>query len=184
MIYIRHDSNGKDLTRCTCIKLTCITGLNTTVSDSLMHEPLRVVVPPTVHYNQLSFTLLYITAMLSFILLLNFSPALQENNHNKTCLYICVDLHSAKYCVVIPAAIHIIMYMYIHYVYYMCICMVVQIAEEDEEGCMSEPESPGIDPLVFSREDFDTGNLTFSVSLSHIIVFNCLFQFYANYVGK
>ena len=26
-----------------------------------------------------------------------------------------------------------------------------------EESSDSEPESPGIDPLVFSRDDFDTG---------------------------
>ena len=30
---------------------------------------------------------------------------------------------------------------------------------EESEGSESEPESPGIDPLVFSREEFDTGEV-------------------------
>lgn len=35
----------------------------------------------------------------------------------------------------------------------------VQVEGEESEGSESEPESPGIDPLVFSREEFDTGEV-------------------------
>ena len=35
---------------------------------------------------------------------------------------------------------------------------MLQVVEE--ESSESEPESPGIDPLVFSRDDFDTGTPT------------------------
>lgn len=35
----------------------------------------------------------------------------------------------------------------------------LQVVEESSD---SEPESPGIDPLVFSRDDFDTGRYMYS----------------------
>ena len=44
-----------------------------------------------------------------------------------------------------------------------CACVYVQMAEDEEqsESSESEPGSPGIDPLVFSREDFDTGTVQY-----------------------
>ena len=54
------------------------------------------------------------------------------------------------------------MYMYVH-VLVECMCVHVQVAEDEEqsESSESEPGSPGIDPLVFSREDFDTGTVQY-----------------------
>ena len=45
-------------------------------------------------------------------------------------------------------------------------CVHVQVAEDEEqsESSESEPGSPGIDPLVFSREDFDTGTVQYCIT--------------------
>ena len=44
------------------------------------------------------------------------------------------------------------MYIYVHTFH-------LQVVEESSD---SEPESPGIDPLVFSRDDFDTGRYMYT----------------------
>ena len=41
----------------------------------------------------------------------------------------------------------------------------------EDESSESEPESPGIDPLVFSRDDFDTGMCTCTCTYMYIYMY-------------